>query len=482
MDDDIKKIALLRELLRQNAQNGDFLSFIQYVDTSYYANWHHKAIIQKFQDFLFDPTKKRLMLFVPPQHGKSSISSRLFPAFALGVNPNLRMVGASYSIDLARSFNRDIQRYIDTSIYRDIFPNTTINSKNVVTTQSWLRNSEEFEIIGYKGFYKAVGVMGGLSGRPADIAIIDDPVKDAVEAESQTYRDRVWEWYVNVLETRLHNESKVVLIMTRWNEDDLAGRLLKKEPHKWDVVTFQAIKENEDINDPRNIGQSLWPEKHNLEKLLDLKALAPKTFESLYQQNPIAKGGNKIKSEWFTYVETIPGHLHKDMWIDGAYTDKTKNDPTGILITAFDIGTNTLYLVNGNHAYLELPELLTHIKDIALMNGLNNRSRVFIEPKASGKSIKQMLNVQTSYPIIEISSYLVSEGKEARLQVSSPYFQSSKVKTVTGNWNAEFQHQLTGFPNVKHDEYVDLIGYATEFYFREHRSSIAKAFTMSNLH
>lgn len=475
------ELSILRENTRRNALKGSFIDFIYYVDWAYRANWHHEKIAAKLQDFLFDPKKKRLMVFVPPQHGKSQLTSRLFPAWALGVNPNLKIVGASYSIDLARSFNRDIQRYIESEDYPDIFPDTKLNSKNVITTQSWLKNSEEFEVVNKKGSYKAVGVMGGLSGRPADIAIIDDPVKDAKESESQTYRNNVWEWYVNVLETRLHNASKVILIMTRWHEDDLAGRLLKKEPNKWDVINFPAVKEYENLDDPRTIGQPLWPQKHSLEKILSLKALSERTFQSLYQQNPVNEGGNKVKRDWITVINDLPTHLKKDMWVDGAYTDKTKNDPTGIIITAFDDRQNVLYVANGNHEHMELPNLLTYLYEFAKVNGINHHSRIFIEPKASGKSIQQMINANTNLSAVEIKSYLVGEGKEARLQVAAPYFESSKVKLISGNWNDNFIHQITGFPNVKHDEYVDLIGYACEYYFRDERKSFSRAFAMENI-
>lgn len=474
---------LLRELQRRKAANGSFIDFIYHVNYNYVAKDFHKHLIGKLESFLKDPDKKRMMVFMPPQHGKSEITSRLFPAFALGVNPDLKIVGASYSIDLARSFNREIQRYIDSDEYNEIFPRTRLNSKNVVTTQSWLRNSEEFEVVGKRGSYKAVGVMGGLSGRPADIAIIDDPVKDAIEAESLTFRNRVWDWYVNVLETRLHNNSKVILIMTRWNEDDLAGRLLKKEAEKWDVIVFKAIKENDNSEyDNRTTGEALYPEKHSLEKLEGLKKLSPRTFESLYQQNPTVTGGNKIKKDWFIYVDSFPVSLSLDMWIDGAYTDNSKNDPTGILLTAFDSSKNTLYFVNAFHAYMELPELIEHIKNIANINGLTNKSRIFIEPKASGKSIKQVLNKEINIPVIEIQSYLIREGKEARVQLAAPYFQSSKVKLIEGNWNSEVIHQLTGFPTAKHDEFVDLAGYSCEYYFRGHRTKISNAFGVNNLH
>jgi predicted phage terminase large subunit-like protein len=470
----IDELTLLRESIRRKAAKGSFVDFIYYIKTDYTAKWFHIYIAEKLQNFLNDKTKQRLMVFMPPQHGKSELTSRLFPAYALGINPNLKIACASYSIDLARSFNREVQRYIDNDYYRDIFPETKINSKNVVTTQSWLRNSEEVEIIDKKGSYKAIGVMGGLSGRPVDLAIIDDPIKDRLEAESQTYRDRVWDWYVNVLESRLHNGSKVVLIMTRWHEDDLGGRLLLKEPNKWEVIKIPAIREYDDSEiDKRSIGEALWPEKHSIEKLESQKSLDESVFESLYQQNPIAKEGNRIKKTVFQIVDSLPNRTIKsDLFIDGAYTEKTKNDPSGILETKFDASTNTLYIVNFEAQRLELPELLSFLKGYIERIHMAT-SRYYIEPKASGKSVAQMINKQSKYAIIEIKNHLVNEGKETRFNTSTPYITTGKVKLLRGGWNDAFISQLTGFPKVKHDEAVDLCGYACYEYFHNQRQSMS---------
>ena len=468
----IDKLTILREGIRRKAVNGSFIDFIYYIKTDYKAKWFHKLIAAKLEAFLKDDHRKRLMVFMPPQHGKSELTSRLFPAYVLGVRPHYKVAGASYSIDLARSFNREIQRYIDNEFYKEVFPDSKINSKNVVTTQSWLRNSEEFEIIDKKGSYKSVGVMGGLSGRPVDLAIIDDPIKDRLEAESQTYRDRVWDWYVNVLESRLHNKSKVVLIMTRWHEDDLGGRLLEKEPDKWDIVKIPAIKEYDDDIDPRQIGEALWPEKHSIEKLLSQKSLDEMVFESLYQQNPVSKGGNRIKKDAFLIVDSLPKyHLKSDLYIDGAYTEKTKNDPSGVLEVKYDKSTHTLYVINFESMRLELPELLKYL------NGYLDRihtpgSRYFIEPKASGKSTAQMINKDSKYAMIEINNPLVREGKESRFNTAFPYIQTGKVKLLRGGWNDAFISQLIGFPKVKHDEAVDLIGYACYQYFHNERQRL----------
>lgn len=473
-------ISILREDLRRKAKT-DLFSFMHYVNLDYQANWHHKLISKEIQDFWEHPTQNRLMLFVPPQHGKSEIASRLFPSYVLGTSPNTKIAAASYSIDLARSFNRDIQRVLEGDFYEDVFPNTNLNSKNVSADSkgTYLRNTEEFEVVNHKGSYKAVGVLGGLSGRAVDLAIIDDPVKDAIEASSLVYRERTWQWYLNVLSTRLHNKSKVLLIMTRWHEDDLAGRLLSREPKKWKVIKIPAILESEEDRyngDPRKIGDSLWPKKHSLQKLNDLRALSETVFQSLYQQNPFTPGGNKVKTEWFQYCDShqAPKDIVYDMWIDGAYTKSTKNDPTGFLIAGYSKKQKALYIKHASSEYMEMPSLLHHVPIYFKEQGLTIRSRVIIEPKASGKSLKQMITSNTNLSAIEIKSRLVSEGKTARLSVFAPKVEGGKVVLIKGLWNDHFVTQICAFPNATHDEYIDLMGYACERYFATKRIGVRR--------
>jgi len=476
-------VRFAREKLRREAQD-DFYSFVLYNKIDYQGNWHHKLIADELQSFYESETVNKLMLFVPPQHGKSELASRQFPAWAFGKDPDIKVAAASYSIGLARGFNRSIQRTIDSDVYNNVFPNTTLNSKNVASDSkgNYLRNTEEFEIIGHKGNYKAVGVMGGLSGFPVDLAIIDDPVKDRMEADSPVYRDRVWDWYLNVLEARLHNKSKVLLIMTRWHEDDLAGRLLEYEPEDWKVIKIPAIKDdNQEYalkEDPREYGAALWPEKHRLEKLLKTKKKSESVFESLYQQNPTPPEGNIIKKAWFDIVEPneVPGGITWDMWIDGAYTKNTKNDPTGFMIMGWYEKTKTVYVKHAKSKHMEMPELLKDIDEYAELQGLGRKSRVRIEPKATGKTAKQMINANTNLSAVEIKSVLVSEGKIARAQTMAPKAESQKMKLVKGTWNQAWINQVCSFPRHPHDEYIDLGGYGCYHYFKAKKKGVRKLY------
>lgn len=266
------------------------------------------------------------MIFVPPQHGKSQLCTRHFPAYMLGIKPKTKICVCSYSATLAESFNRDIQRIIDDMPYHKVFPDTVLNESNVTTDAhgAYLRNSEIFETVGYRGFVKTVGVGGSLTGTPIDIGIIDDPFKDREEAMSIRIREKVWSWYTDVFKTRLHNESQELIIMTRWDSDDLAGRILKRDKD-WEVVTFQAIKEREIPGDPRQIGEALWPEKHSLERILAIKNTSPFTFDSLYQQEPKPSKEALVFPDWNEYDDEPD--LEPMIGLDFGFS----NDPTAVI-------------------------------------------------------------------------------------------------------------------------------------------------------
>lgn len=330
---------LLNCNLRAELARRNFDDFVLYMFPSYEMQWFHKLICDKLTAFERGEIKK-LMVFMPPQHGKSQLTTRLFPAYFLGKQPNAKTVVSSYNSTLASRFNRDIQRVIDTDLYHDLFPKTLLNESNIVTvSDSYLRNSEIFEIVGYKGFLKAVGRGGALTGTPVDLGIIDDPIKDRQEAMSETIREGLWAWYQDVFETRLHNKSQQILIQTRWHEDDLAGKLLKRDSD-WEVIVLEAIKESDFDYDIRDFGEPLWGEKHSLERIEKIKLTSPLTFNSLYQQSP--KPLDDIGLLWDkNIIETHRIKLKPELnrvvvAIDPATTNNKNSDETGIIVVGKD--------------------------------------------------------------------------------------------------------------------------------------------------
>lgn len=464
-----RKLELERMLLRMDAPNR-LCKFIPYMNPQYSQQWFHRVIADNCQKLL-EGKIKNLMVFVSPQHGKSEIISRSFPAYALGRNPDLKIVGTSYSANLAEQFSLSIQRIIDSKEYQAIFPNTYLNGSNVRTNvKGYLRNVDMFETVGHKGFYKAVGVGGSLTGTPVDIAIIDDPVKDAMEAYSPVYRERVWDWYTSVLLTRLHNESKQLFIMTRWHDDDLAGRILKREADKWTVLSIPAIRETLDDGndfDPREVGEALWPERHSLGRLLDAQKRSPRFFSALYQQHPTIEGGNIIKEAWFGRISAFDFKKKRMdepiiFFVDTAYTEKTSNDPTGILGSCM-IGNN-IYIVCAKKVNMKFPELCRFLSSYVRDNGYGKGSSVRIEPKANGLSVIDQLYESTDLNVVSTPS--PKESKETRLNAASPYVESGRVYLVGGDWNDTFIDEVCGFPAKPHDEFVDLLCYSLDYHHR----------------
>lgn len=283
-----------RELARRS-----MLPFIKYLMPKYEVNWHHKVICDTIDKFVSGEIA-RLMVFTAPQHGKSQITSRLLPPFILGKNPDAKIILASYSAAIAEGMSNSCQKYIDSDEYKRLFPESTLQKAGV--NGSWKRNAQEFQIVNHDGYLWAVGAGGSATSKTADYIIIDDPHKDRAEAQSALISNRVWEWYTDVMNTRIHNKSGILLIQTRWDFMDLAGRLLQTvqdgNGDEWTILNFKAIRENDDNPlDPRKVGEALWPKRHSLARLRKIEKISLRTFRSLYQQDPqpVMSGGECYK-------------------------------------------------------------------------------------------------------------------------------------------------------------------------------------------
>lgn len=267
--------------------------------------------------------------FIPTHNSEGS--SRKLPAFMLGLNPDTKICIGSYAATIARDFNRDVQRIIDTPSYRELFPETYLNGSNVVTmANTYLRNSDVIEMVGHKGLLRVVGRGGSLTSKTVDVSILDDVYKDYAEGNSPIVRNAAWKWYTTVVRTRLHNDSQELIVFTRWHDDDLIGRIEKSgetviEIKSWDDVknipagawvriNFEGLKTGEPTEiDPREPGAALWDRRHSRAKLEGQRALDPVQFQCLYQGNPGNAEGKLYrnpfrtyvdKSEWGTYVRS----------------------------------------------------------------------------------------------------------------------------------------------------------------------------------
>lgn len=407
------------ELARRN-----FKDFVLYMNQNYSMQWFHTLICEKLNQFERGNIKK-LMIFLPPQHGKSELSTRLYPAYLLGKNPNRKIVVASYNATLASRFNRDIQRNIDNESYHSVFPNSVLNQSNVVTvSSSWLRNSEIFEIVGYNGFLKTVGRGGALTGTPIDIGIIDDPIKDRAEAMSSTIREGLWSWYQDVFETRLHNNSQHILIQTRWHEDDLAGKLLKRD-NDWEIILLEAIKETNHEYDPRQIGEALWEEKHSKERIEKIKLTSPITFNSLYQQSP--KPLDSIGIFWDKNIinrlriKELPILTRIVVAIDPATTNNESSDETGIVVTGSNASGHKFILQDLSGKYT--PNQWAKVALDALKSW--NADCIVAEKNQGGDMVEAIIRQLDQ--VVRIKLVQATKGKAVRAEPVYSEYEQGKV-------------------------------------------------------
>jgi len=361
----------------------------------------------------------------------STGSTIMLPSFLFGIDPNKKIAVGSYSTTFARKFNREIQRVIDTPQYHEIFPETTLNASNVVTiSSSYLRNSEEFEIVGYKGSLKAVGRGGPLTGNPVDIMIMDDLYKDASEGNSPVIREGVWDWYSSVVQKRLHNKSQELIVFTRWHQDDLIGLLEKKDKvvliesiddiealgpdfDGWIKINFEAIKESEPTPiDPRQKGEALYPERQGLKKLLKEREQDPEKFNCMNQGNPISQEGLMYKP-FGSYVE-LPQIKIKKSYVDTADkgTDYLCAVHYAVPLDANDDRRFVLDVVYSQEAMETTEPLLAKSLD-------NNQiDECIVESNNGGRgfarAVEQIVNGKT-----EISWKHQSKNKEARIVSNS---------------------------------------------------------------
>lgn len=342
------------ELLRRRQARSSLLAFTLYTMLTYEVSWHHRRLCT-FLDRFARGEIKRGIINMPPQHGKSELASRRLPAYLLGLNPDLRVIAASHTADLAGAMNKDVQRIIDDGPYRSLFPATTLNSKNNRTDAhgGYLRNSDMFEVVGHRGYYKSAGVGGAIVGRGFDVGIIDDPIRGREQADSPAVRENVWKWYTGDFYTRRGKGARILVIMTRWHPEDLAGRLLTvaadSRADQWEVLTLPAIAEQEIAGDPRKPGEALWPERYPLDDLDKIKVANPTDWFSQYQQHPRPEGGVEWPDEYFgpaVWFDEWP----KDLYVKAIATDpsKGKSDKVGDYSAhvwgGLDSATNTLWV------------------------------------------------------------------------------------------------------------------------------------------
>lgn len=453
--------AVLASALRTSAARACLLGFVLYTRAGYRAGWVHEETCKELDRFLeavVDKKSPRLMITMPPRHGKSELSTRRFPAYVFGRYPDMSIISASYGADLSSRMNRDVQRIMDSEDYRDLFPDTRLFGKNVrsVVDGSYLRNSDIFEIVGHKGCYRSSGVGGGITGMGGDILIIDDPLKDRAEADSLTIREKVWDWYTSTLYTRLSPGGGILLIQTRWHMDDLAGRLLEaaraEEGDQWRCVNFPAIAE---FDEPyRKAGEALHPERYPLEQLFKYKAaLGGRDWAALYQQQPSPDGGAIFRKEWVQYYlpKDLPDRFDK-MLISWDMTFKDGDDTDFVVGQVWGRAGGRFFLLDQVRGRMDF--VATVQAFLAMADKWPRALEKLVEDKANGPAVISSLKSRIS-GIIPINP---DGSKTARAHAVTPLFEAGNVfipHPQTCAWITDYSAELLQFPAAAHDDQVD---------------------------
>ncbi len=457
----LKELSLVQkaaiELLARRKARTNLLDFICYINPDYIVSHFAITVCRVLDEFIKDMVDGKrpvLCLGAPPQHGKSDIVSRYLPAYVFGHHPDLRIGGLSYGKDLASDMNRDVQRIMLSPDYGNIFPDSSLNPKRVVTVETMAkRNNDTFEIVGKKGAYVAAGVGGPLTGKKLDLGIIDDPIKNAEEALSTTVKEGIWKWYGSTFLTRLSKNSGQIIMATRWATDDLTGRILGKNPlAKW--LAFKAIDDD---------GTALVPELHPIDKLLETKSILSDYFWSaMYQQSPKTLGGSIFKEAGVRYY--LPRDLPNKFDEVIHSWDMTFKDTDGSDYVVGQVwgkrGANK-YLLHQHRERMAFTATRKAVVDMA--NRYPEGHRKLVEDKANGSAILDSLKdvVSGLMPINPDSS------KVARAHAITAEWEAGNLwlpHPDIAPWVTAMVDELTTFPAGANDDQVDAMTQAIRYF------------------
>ncbi len=475
----IKELEIRKSLAVLNARAGEILPFTKYTLPHYQVNWHHRLMAKTIDRFIKKEVR-RLMIFAPPRHGKSELTSRRLPALLHGVYPNDEIIAASYNSDLASEMTIDTQRIIDSPLYKDIFPTVGITPEGSKT--HYKRSHKDHEIIPfqdkvdrlwhyYTGSYKSSGVGGSFTGRGADWIILDDLIKNREEADSLVYRENLYKWYQSTIRTRLEGEGSILMTITRWHEDDLAGRLIqlaKENPDadQWEILTLPAIREDTITDyDPRKPGEALWPQKFPTDVLKKLEASGEREWSALFQQQPRPAKGSLFNDGMFRLVKLPEKFDYTFIIADTSYNDKKENDFT--VFTCFGVchpAAPELYIIDVWRKRIKSAEVERPAAEFILKHQNYGFRGAYIEPKGHGLYLNQRLP-QKPYGVMIPSESQIAEffadrklNKVERANNIIPHLSNKKIFMNQEIPNTtELLQEVMSFPRARHDDFVDTL-------------------------
>ncbi|NBS68961.1 hypothetical protein EBT31_08600 [bacterium] len=447
-----------KELASRILSRKRLLPFVEKFNPDYNAGWVHKDVCKRLEQFsrdVVDQKSPRLMLFMPPRHGKSTLASVSFPAWHLGRNPEHEFISCSYSGSLAMGFSRKVRQVLREPTYKAVFK--TRLDPDSQSAEAWLTTAG--------GGFVAAGVGGGITGKGAHVLVIDDPVKNREDAESQNNRDANWDWYTSTAYTRLAPGGGVLVILTRWHDDDLAGRLLKSALQggdEWEVVRYPAIAEEDE--EFRKAGEALHPERYSVEALRRIeKAVGPRDWSALYQQNPVADDGQYFTRAMVNYYD--PDDIDEDAmryycaW-DLAIGKNDRNDySVGVVVGIND--RDDMFVMDVVRGRFDGFELVERILDLyeQWKPSIIGIEKGHIE-MALGPFLEKRVRERGLFEAYFKDLKTGRRDKEARARAIQGRMQQGKVYFPRdAAFSGPLIAELLRFPNGTHDDQVDALSW-----------------------
>jgi len=454
---------LEREMARRELARKSYKRYLYYVHGSLWKRTHMSDFLadtlQKFVETETGNAYDILIIKTPPQHGKSMTITESFPSWYLGKYPRKRVIEASYNDDTAKRFGRKNLEKVE-QFGPALFG---LNKGSIWTTT-------EFELDNGWGRMISRGIMSGITGNPADLLIIDDPIKNREEADSKTYRDKLWQEWQNTLKSRFAAGAKVIVIMTPWHEDDLAARIAAYEDNVTEIRLPVEAEELDLLGRP--IGDALCPElgkdndwlaQFKASYLADPKEGGLRAWQALYQCSPRVEGGNVVKREWWKYYDPhdLTSFGTTVISVDATFKDKETND--FVAIEVWSKRGAFYYLRYCLNRHMDFPATVQAIRTVRRL--FPETMYTLIEDKANGSAIIQTLRHE--FPgVVAINP---KGGKVARVNAVSPAIESGNVLLPEGElWTEEFIDEFTAFPAGLHDDRVDAASQALSYLLFAH--------------
>jgi predicted phage terminase large subunit-like protein len=450
----------LLEIEEKHLAQSNYYDYVKYVHGSMYSYTRHgeyicnelnEAIEKReamFRGEILMETQY-IMLSVPPQHGKSMHVTETFPSYFEGRFPMHGVIEISYNEGFAEKFGgRNKDKIVEHG--KELFNIEIAKDSQSKSEWSIVQDGKKT-----RGGMISRGIMSGVTGSSlGDCIIIDDPIKNREEANSETIREKHWLEWVDSISTRIHPGAIIIVIMTRWHEDDLCGRLLNPEygdPLPWKVINLPLEAEENDLLG-REVGEPLWPDRYGYE-FVELRKKLPSSFNALYQGRPTSQTGNMLKRDWWKYYDVLPPISSKLISIDAAFKDEDDNDY--VVIQVWGKNRADMYLIDQVRARMNFPATIQTIRNVVKKHP--DSTWKLIEDKANGSAIIATLHREIG-GIIAVNP---EGGKVARVNAVSAYIESGNVYLPrNAEWVHDFVEEAASFPKGKHDDQIDAMSQA----------------------